>query len=48
MPLKRAKEGKMRDKYSILGSEGDKIVQKDEGKDKGGKTAEEEEIHHHV
>jgi len=39
----RAKEGKRRDKYSIRESEGNKIVQKDEGTDKDGKTAEREE-----
>jgi hypothetical protein len=43
VPLKKAKEGKMRDKYSIRESEGDKIVQKDEETDKDGKTAEKEE-----
>jgi len=39
----RAKEGKRRDKYSIRESEGEKIVQKDEEKDKDGKTAERDE-----
>jgi len=40
VPLKRAKEGKRRDKYSERTSEGDKIVQKNEEEDKDGKTAE--------
>jgi len=43
VPLKRAKEGKRRDKYSIRESEGDEIVQKDGGTDKDGKTAGKEE-----
>jgi len=43
VPLKRAKQGKMRDKYSIRESEGEKIVKKDEETDKEGKTAEREE-----
>jgi hypothetical protein len=42
-PLKRAKEGKRRGKYSIKESEGDKIVQKEEKTDKDGKTAGKEE-----
>jgi hypothetical protein len=43
VPLKKAKEGKMRDKYSIRESEGDKIVQKNKETDEDGKTAEREE-----
>jgi len=43
VPLKKAKEGKMRDKYSIRESEGDKIVRKDEETHEDGKTAGKEE-----
>jgi len=43
VPLKRAEEGERIDKYSIQESEGDKIAQKEEQKDKDCKTAERQE-----